>query len=115
MQTYLSSILRRSLRLEGALNAVYVPVVSSPFPFVFISPKVLTVDPERNRVVLTAKKTLLNTTFPILTSFSEAKVGLLTHAVIFRVTDKHLLVEFFNDVKAVVPKREARYDLLPRV
>lgn len=77
--------------------------------------KVLTVDPERNRIVLTAKKTLLDTTFPILTSFSDAKVGLLTHAVIFRVTDKHLMVEFFNNVKAVVPAREARYDLLRQI
>lgn len=77
--------------------------------------KVLIVDPERNRIVLTAKKTLLDTTFPILTSFSDVKVGLLTHAVIFRVTDKHLMVEFFNNVKAVVPARETRYDLLRRV
>ncbi|KAF8560198.1 hypothetical protein OG21DRAFT_1401925 [Imleria badia] len=69
--------------------------------------RVLTVDPERNRIVLTAKKTLLNTTFPILASFSDATVGLLTHAVIFRVTDKYLMVEFFNNVKAVVPAREA--------
>ena len=73
-----------------------------------IDSKVLTVDPERNRVVLTAKKTLLDTTFPILTSFSDAMVGLLTHAVIFRVTDKYLMIEFFNNVKAVVPSREAR-------
>lgn len=77
----------------------------------FIDSKVLTVDPERNRVVLTAKKTLLDTTLPILTSFSDAKVGLLTHAVIFRVTDKHLMVEFFNNVKAVVPAPEARYNI----
>ena len=75
----------------------------------------LIVDPERNRIVLTAKKTLLDTTFPILTSFSDAKVGLLTHAVVFRVTDKHLMVEFFNNVKAVVPAREARYDLFLQV
>lgn len=80
-----------------------------------IDPKVLTVDPERSRVVLTAKKTLLDTTFPILTSFSDAKVGVLTHAVVFRVTDKHLMVEFFNNVKAIVPAREARYDLLRQV
>ena len=75
----------------------------------------LTVDPERNRVVLTAKKTLLDTTFPVLTSFSDAKVGLLTRAVVFRVTDKHLMVEFFNNVKAAVPAREARYVLLRQV
>ncbi|KAI9461748.1 hypothetical protein HD554DRAFT_2323642 [Boletus coccyginus] len=72
-----------------------------------INCRVLTVDPEWSRVVLTAKKTLLDTTLPILTSFSDAKVGVLTHAVVFRVTDKHLMVEFFNNVKAIVPAREA--------
>lgn len=86
---------------------MYVLVASSLL-CVLIDSKVLTVDPERNRVVLTAKKTLLDTTFPILTSFSDAMVGLLTHAVIFRVTDKYLMIEFFNNVKAVVPSREAR-------
>jgi rRNA biogenesis protein RRP5 len=73
-----------------------------------ISTKVLIVDPERNRIVLTAKRTLLETTLPILTSFEDVKVGVVTHAVIFRVSDKSLIVEFFNNVKAVVPAREAR-------
>ncbi|KAF8846201.1 U3 snoRNP-associated protein Rrp5 [Paxillus ammoniavirescens] len=69
--------------------------------------RVLIVDPERNRIVLTAKRTLLETTLPILTSFEDVKVGVVTHAVIFRVSDKSLIVEFFNNVKAVVPAREA--------
>ncbi|KAG9314209.1 hypothetical protein JVU11DRAFT_4995 [Chiua virens] len=74
---------------------------------VSIKCRVLAVDPERKRVVLTAKKTLLDTASPILTSFADAKVGLVTHAVVFRVSDKHLMVEFFNNVKAIVPAREA--------
>ncbi|KAH7885958.1 hypothetical protein F5I97DRAFT_1927833 [Phlebopus sp. FC_14] len=69
--------------------------------------RVLTVDPERKRVILTAKKTLLDTSLPILTSFGDAKVGVVTNAVVFRVSDKVLKVEFFNNVKAVVPAREA--------
>ncbi|KAF9229085.1 hypothetical protein BS17DRAFT_804934 [Gyrodon lividus] len=69
--------------------------------------RVLIVDPERNRVVLTAKRTLLDTPLPILTCFEDAKVGVVTHAVIFRVSDKSLIVEFFNSIKAVVPAREA--------
>ena len=89
---------------------MYVLILPS-LSYILIDHKVLTVDPERNRIVLTAKKTLLDTTFPILTAFSDAKVGLLTHAVIFRVTDKYLMVEFFNNVKAMVPAREARYGL----
>ncbi|KIJ65006.1 hypothetical protein HYDPIDRAFT_175081 [Hydnomerulius pinastri MD-312] len=69
--------------------------------------RVLTVDPERKRLALTAKKTLVDTTLPILTSFEDAKVGMVTHAVIFRVSEKSLNVEFFNNIKAMVPAREA--------
>ncbi|KAF8445766.1 U3 snoRNP-associated protein Rrp5 [Boletus edulis BED1] len=103
--------------ISGNVDGVIWPVHYADIPLKHPSKKfkaggnikcrVLTVDPERNRVVLTAKKTLLDTTFPILTSFSDAKAGFLTHAVIFRVTDKYLMVEFFNNVKAVVPAREA--------
>ncbi|KAF9244529.1 hypothetical protein BU15DRAFT_85908 [Melanogaster broomeanus] len=69
--------------------------------------RVLTVDPERSRVVLTAKRMLLDTMIPIVTSFEDAKVGVVTHAVVFRVSDKSLNIEFFNNIKAVVPAREA--------
>ncbi|KAL4069766.1 hypothetical protein V8B97DRAFT_2051647 [Scleroderma yunnanense] len=69
--------------------------------------RVLTVEPERNRVVLTAKRTLLDTTQPILTSYEDAKIGIVTHAVIFGVSEKVLKVEFFNNTKAVIPAREA--------
>ncbi|KAF8140429.1 hypothetical protein EV363DRAFT_1393337 [Boletus edulis] len=103
--------------ISGNVDGVIWPVHYADIPLKHPSKKfkvggnikcrVLTVDPERNRVVLTAKKTLLDTTFPILTSFSDAKAGFLTHAVVFRVTDKYLMVEFFNNVKAVVPAREA--------
>lgn len=71
--------------------------------------QVLTVDPERKRVALTAKKTLIESSLPILTKFEEAAIGLITHAVVFRVTEKGLQVEFYNGLKAFVPSREARY------
>ena len=34
--------------------------------------------------------------------------GLVTHAVVFKVSEKSLQVEFYNNVKALVPIREAR-------
>ncbi|KAI6031571.1 hypothetical protein BKA83DRAFT_4202404 [Pisolithus microcarpus] len=52
--------------------------------------RVLTVEPERNRVVLTAKRTLMDTAQPILTSYEDVKIGTVTHGVIFAV-------EFFNN------------------
>lgn len=68
----------------------------------------LVVDVERKRIVLTAKKMLVESPLPILSNFEDVQVGLLTHAVIFKVTNKSLHVEFYNNVKATVPAREAR-------
>ena len=70
--------------------------------------QVLTVDPERKRIALSAKKTLVESSLPILSEFEDARVGLVTHATVFRVTDKGLQVEFYNGLKAFVPVREAR-------
>jgi rRNA biogenesis protein RRP5 len=73
--------------------------------------QVLVVDLERKRISLTAKKTLLDSTLPILSKFEDVKVGLLAHAVVFKVFDKYLMVEFYNNLKAVIPAKEVRYAL----
>ncbi|KAI0801037.1 hypothetical protein C8Q74DRAFT_1239986 [Fomes fomentarius] len=69
--------------------------------------RVHVVDPERKRVALTAKKTLVESNLPIISQLSDAQVGVVTHAVVFKVSDKSLQVEFYNNVKAIVPAREA--------
>lgn len=66
-------------------------------------------DAARNRVVLTAKKTLIDSTLPIISKIEDVKVGVVTHAVVFKVSEKSLQVEFFNNLKAIVPIKEARY------
>ncbi|KAF6766586.1 hypothetical protein DFP72DRAFT_867062 [Ephemerocybe angulata] len=63
--------------------------------------KVLVVDLERKRIALTAKKTLVESDLPY------AKPGLITNGVVFKVFEKHLLVEFYNNLKAYVPLKEA--------
>ena len=68
----------------------------------------LGVDPERKRISLTAKKTLVDSTLPIIAKLADITVGLVTHAVVFKVYDKHLLVEFYNNMKAIVPSKEIR-------
>lgn len=73
-----------------------------------ISCQVLTVDPDRNRIYLTAKKSLLESTLPILSKFEDAKVGVIAHAVVFKIFERNLIVEFYNGLKATVPGREAR-------
>ncbi|KAH7930532.1 hypothetical protein BV22DRAFT_1078692 [Leucogyrophana mollusca] len=69
--------------------------------------RVLTVDPGRKRIALTAKKSLVESSLPVLSSFEDARVGAVLHAVVFRVSEKGLLVEFYNNIKAYVPHREA--------
>ncbi|KAH9960794.1 hypothetical protein BGW80DRAFT_1438825 [Lactifluus volemus] len=64
--------------------------------------RVLVVDPERKRVALTAKKTLVESDLPLISHFEHAQVGMVTHAVIFKIMEKRLLVEFFNNVKDFV-------------
>lgn len=71
--------------------------------------KVLSVDPERKRISLTAKKTLVDSTLPTIKSLEDVMVGVVTHAVVFKVFEKHLLVEFFNNLKAFIPSKEVRY------
>ncbi|KAJ7225707.1 hypothetical protein GGX14DRAFT_640485 [Mycena pura] len=68
--------------------------------------RVLVVDPERKRISLTAKKTLVESTLPIIATLEDAQIGTVSHAVIFKVFEKHLMVEFFNNLKALVPLRE---------
>lgn len=66
------------------------------------------------RVELTAKKTLVESALPVLASIEEAKVGMITDAVVYRVVDKGLIVRFYNNLKAFVPSREARFVHLRR-
>ncbi|KAI0046598.1 nucleic acid-binding protein [Auriscalpium vulgare] len=76
-------------------------------PGASIKCRVLTVDPERRRVALTAKKTLVESDLPIISQFEDAKVGVVTHAVVFRVSERRLQIEFFNNIKGSVPLKEA--------
>ncbi|BGP24084.1 U3 snoRNP-associated protein Rrp5 [Rhodotorula toruloides] len=71
-----------------------------------VKARVFSVDPEKNRVVLTLKKQLLQTPHPIVTTLAEAKPGLVTDATVTKVLDKSVLVDFFGGVRALVPAAE---------
>lgn len=58
---------------------------------------------------MTAKKSLIESTLPIISKLEDAEVGLITHATVFKVSEKNLQVEFYNNLKAIVPAREIRY------
>ncbi|KAF8898934.1 hypothetical protein BD779DRAFT_1607574 [Infundibulicybe gibba] len=68
--------------------------------------RALMVDPDRKRISLTAKRTLVDSTLPILSKVEDAKVGMVAHAVVFKVFDNQLLVEFYNNLKGLIPAKE---------
>lgn len=59
-------------------------------------------------MALTAKKALLDSTLPILAKPEEVVPGVVTHGVVFKIYEKNLLVEFYNNMKAIVPSKEIR-------
>lgn len=65
-------------------------------------------DEARKRLSLTHKKTLIDSELPILADWSDAQIGLITHAVVFKVLDKYALVEFYNNLQALIPFTEVR-------
>ncbi|KAM6498466.1 hypothetical protein JOM56_006414 [Amanita muscaria] len=71
-----------------------------------IKSRVLVVDPDRNRIFLTAKKTLIESSLPVLSKLEDFKTGIITHAVVFKATASILVVEFYNKLKAIVPAKE---------
>ncbi|KIY51212.1 nucleic acid-binding protein [Fistulina hepatica ATCC 64428] len=70
--------------------------------------RVLVVDQERNRVGLTAKKSLVDSELPMVSRVEDARVGTITHATVVKATEKHLIVEFYSSLKVVVPAKELR-------
>lgn len=68
--------------------------------------RVLSVDTERNRIKLTLKKTLLNTTEPLLTSYLDAEPGFKTVATVVSLMPSGALLEFFGGVHGFVRKSE---------
>ncbi|GAA5976182.1 hypothetical protein JCM11641_001071 [Rhodosporidiobolus odoratus] len=72
-----------------------------------VKARIFSADAEKNRVVLTLKKALLTTTLHIITSFEEARVGVVTDATVTKVLEKSVLVDFFGGLRALIPAAEA--------
>ncbi|XP_051837292.1 protein RRP5 homolog isoform X1 [Antechinus flavipes] len=68
--------------------------------------RVLTCDPENKKLLMTLKKTLVESSLPALTSYKQAKPELQTHGFISSIKDSGCVVKFYNDVRGLVPKRE---------
>ncbi|XP_053306401.1 protein RRP5 homolog [Spea bombifrons] len=63
--------------------------------------RVLTADPTAKKLILTRKKTLLNSRLPVIASFEDAKPGLITHGFIVSIKTYGCIVKFYNEVQAL--------------
>uniref|UniRef100_A0A8C6W9K4 Protein RRP5 homolog n=1 Tax=Nannospalax galili TaxID=1026970 RepID=A0A8C6W9K4_NANGA len=75
--------------------------------------RVLLCDPEAKKLVMTLKKTLVTSKLPAITCYEDAKPGLQTHGVIFRVKEYGCIVKFYSDVQGLVPKHELSAQYIP--
>ncbi|XP_066094534.1 protein RRP5 homolog isoform X1 [Saccopteryx bilineata] len=78
-----------------------------------VAARVLLCDPEAKRLMLTLKKTLIESKLPAITCYADAKPGLQTHGFILRVKDYGCIVKFYNDVQGLVPKHELSAEYVP--
>uniref|UniRef100_A0A452RUC4 Programmed cell death 11 n=1 Tax=Ursus americanus TaxID=9643 RepID=A0A452RUC4_URSAM len=75
--------------------------------------RVLLCDPEAKKLMMTLKKTLIESKLPAITCYADARPGLQTHGFILRVKDCGCIVKFYNDVQGLVPKHELSAEYVP--
>ncbi|KAM9051390.1 protein RRP5 homolog isoform 2-T2 [Megaptera novaeangliae] len=75
--------------------------------------RVLLCDPEARKLMMTLKKTLVESKLPAITCYADAKPGLQTHGFILRVKDYGCIVKFYNDVQGLVPRHELSAEYIP--
>ncbi|XP_072042808.1 LOW QUALITY PROTEIN: protein RRP5 homolog [Amphiura filiformis] len=72
--------------------------------------RVLTVDSSHRRLVLTHKKTLVESILPVVTAYDQAERDTMLHGFIVAVKDFGCIVSFYNDVKGLIPTKELSSD-----
>ena len=68
--------------------------------------KVIQLEPESKRCVLSAKKTLIKSKLPLLDSFSDLKLGFETYGTVVSIQKYGLLLSFLNDLKGLLPRQQ---------
>ncbi|XP_067995560.1 protein RRP5 homolog [Melanerpes formicivorus] len=68
--------------------------------------RVLECNPAGKRLILTLKKSLIQSNLPVLSSYEDANPGLITHGFVVCAREFGCVVKFYNDVKGLVPKNE---------
>ena len=65
-------------------------------------------DAAKKRLLLTHKKTIVESSLPLLSDYEDAKPGGIHHGVVVAVKEFGCLVQFFNNVRGIVRKPELR-------
>ncbi|KAK2175873.1 hypothetical protein NP493_701g01000 [Ridgeia piscesae] len=68
--------------------------------------RVLTVDPSKSSLILTAKKSLVSSKLPIITSYNDCERDIECEGFIANISDKGVLVVFYGNVKGWVSKHD---------
>eukprot|EP00002_Diphylleia_rotans_P029609 TRINITY_DN6038_c0_g1_i1.p1 TRINITY_DN6038_c0_g1~~TRINITY_DN6038_c0_g1_i1.p1 ORF type:complete len:1954 (+),score=468.69 TRINITY_DN6038_c0_g1_i1:60-5921(+) len=84
---------------DGAVRNLANFAVGQSYTF-----KVLSLNVEKSKCVVTRKPTLVKSTQPIISDFSEAVAGTVSLGVITSVQDHGCFVSFFGQVSGFVPK-----------
>lgn len=74
------------LCLNGNLQSIFVV-------------KVLVCDPEKRRILLSNKHSVVETKLPLICTYEDAEPGMVTEGVVISVQENSLLVLFINNVK----------------
>lgn len=64
-------------------------------------------DHQRSKVMLTHKKSLLKSKYPLLTDFSQLRPNMELEGYIVAVKDSLVIVSFFNDIKVCLKKNSS--------
>uniref|UniRef100_A0A8C5QWE8 Protein RRP5 homolog n=1 Tax=Leptobrachium leishanense TaxID=445787 RepID=A0A8C5QWE8_9ANUR len=68
--------------------------------------RVLTIIPSEKKLILTRKKTLINSKLTIISSYQDVQPGLVTHGFILSVKSYGCVVKFYNEVQGLVLRSE---------
>ncbi|XP_063899961.1 protein RRP5 homolog [Zophobas morio] len=70
--------------------------------------RVLSLDVSKQKLLLTAKRTLLTSKYPLISSLTGAKRGLISHGVVSKVLATGRMVSFYNNVKGYLSLEDIR-------
>ncbi len=68
--------------------------------------KIIQLNADEKRCVLTAKKTLIKSKLPLVSSFDDLNVGMETYGVIVSIQSYGILLSFLNDIKGLLPRQQ---------